>query len=483
MGSYALPRGAGNVSMGDQVLEPLDLQVLRTIRKYGMLPPGVHVLLGVSGGPDSVALLHCLSRLAGRTNWKLTVAHYNHRIRGAEADADEDFVRSLAARLQLEFFSERAPEEAGAGARRENFEQAAGRARYDFLRRAAVQAGARRIAVGHTMNDQAETVLARLLRGSGSQGLSGIHPVVGGLIVRPLLECTREGVETYLERLGADYREDRTNQDLRYQRNRIRHELIPYLETAFNRRVVGALARQAELARETAAYLAVEAQRSYRAVREAADAGIALPLAALEGLPAIMRKLVVRQALAEIRGSLRGITAGHVEDVLELCRQGVSGKRTELPGGGIVLREFESLVFMPGAPAAGPDYQYELCIPGRCRVPEAGLEFMAEISEQAPADAPRPGEGALLDGDRIAAPLIIRPRRPGDRYGGPGHRKVKKVLQASRIPVTRRDRLPVVVSGDAVVWVPGLRASRHFAFRAWSSTRSVVVEAKDVDER
>jgi tRNA(Ile)-lysidine synthase len=465
-------------------LEPLEVQVLRTSRKYGMFSPGDHVLVGVSGGPDSVALLHCLQRLAGRMGLRLTAAHYNHRIRGAEADGDEEFVRSLAARLQLPFVSERAPEEAGAAAApRGNLEQTARRARYDFLRSAAAAAGARRVAVGHTINDQAETVLARLLRGSGLQGLSGIHPVVAGLIVRPLLECTRQCVNAYLERLGAEYREDRTNLDLSYQRNRIRHALIPYLETAFNRRIVGALAREADLARETAAYLGAESLRTYRSARISSAGHISLPLPAIGELPPIMQKLVVRQALDETRGSLRGITAGHVEDVLALCRPGCSGKRIELPGGGIVLREFDSLVFMPGVPADMPDFRYELTVPGRCVVSEAGLEFAAGILEQAPGDIPPRSEGALLEADQITAPLIIRPRRPGDRYGGLGHRKVKRVLQASRIPVTLRDRLPVVASGDAVVWVPGLRASRHFAYRAGSGGKCVLVEARALTNR
>ncbi len=450
----------------------LEAQVLATIKKYGMLEPGDHILVAVSGGADSVALLHCLHRLSGAMQWKLAVAHFNHGIRGADADRDEEFVGRLAQQLGLPFVCERA-RLACPGA--PNLEQAARTARYAFLRRAAQSLGARKIAVGHSLDDQAETVLSRLLRGSGVEGLSGIRPVVAGVIVRPLLECRRGAIRAYLRRLQQPFREDASNRNLDFERNRIRHELIPYLERNFQRRTARVLARQADLARETAEYLDAQAGRAYEALRRPAELGLTLPAAGILELPPIIRKLVVRRALCEVRGSLRGISMSHVCAVLALCRPDASGAWVRLPGNALAIREFEHLAITAAAAPVTHFYRYELSVPGRCEVPEAGMIFIADFAEGA-------GQGlgadrAALRSDALPASLVIRPWLPGDRYGGPGHRKLKKVFNQERIPLRERRRLPVVAAGEAVVWVPGLRPAKSFIARPGSG-RCVLLQVR-----
>jgi tRNA(Ile)-lysidine synthase len=256
----------------------LEIQVLKTLRQYNMLAQGEHVLAAVSGGADSTALLLCLHNLSRRLAITLTVAHLNHRIRGREGDADEEFVRQMSAEMKLPFVSESIEVKREAAAAKQNIEELARRRRYDFLQRAARRVGAQKIAVGHNMNDQVETALFRFMRGSGLEGLSGIHPVVDGFIIRPLLECSREAIFDYLKQHKASYIEDSSNKDLRYARNRIRHELLPYLENNFNPRLVSTIAHETLLLRETWSFLNSRAKDSLANLRCPAESGISIKI-------------------------------------------------------------------------------------------------------------------------------------------------------------------------------------------------------------
>jgi tRNA(Ile)-lysidine synthase len=461
-------------------LATLELQVLRTIRKFAMIESGEHVLIAGSGGADSTALLLCLHDLAPLLNLKLTVAHLNHRIRGAEADEDEEFVRRWSADLGYYFLSESADVKALAAASKQNLEEAAREARYEFLRRAAARAGADKIATGHNLNDQAETILLRLLRGSGPAGLEGIRPVIDRRLIRPLLECSRDQILKFLSERKATYREDSTNSDLRYQRNRIRHELLPYLEKHFNPRLVTTLAREAAVMSAAWDFLEQQAHLEFEALRIAVGDGIALPTHDLMKLHPAVRGQVVRHALRELLGSLRGIEAVHIENVLRLCESKRSGRRVELPGCVLAQRNLGRLELQKGSGPAGVRFRYELAWPGSCYVPEAALEFVASLQEA--SDSPvRPSENtlhcAVLNPDAIPATLTIRSRLPGDRYGGQGHRKVKKMFLAARIPLPARAALPIVAAGEAVIWVPGFRPAKTFRAQP-ASGRSVLIEVK-----
>jgi len=456
----------------------LHLRVLRTIRRFGMLRRGDHVLVAASGGADSTALLLCLDDLAAVLGLELTVAHLNHGIRGADAAADEEFVRRLSTELGRPFVCESADLPARAAAAGKNLEEAAREARYAFLRRAAAEAGAARIATGHTLNDQAETVLQRLLRGSGPGGLAGIHPVAGGRVIRPLIECSRSQILDFLEKRGSGWREDASNLDLRYQRNRIRRELLPYLEKHFNPRLVETLGREAGIAAAAADFLEEHARREFERLRAPAPGGIAMPAAGLAGLHAALRPEIIRLALVELSGSRRGVEAVHIEEVLRLCGPGRSGRLVELPGGIRARRDLDLLVLASDSGRPG-GFHYELTWPGRCWVPEAGLEFSASL-EEPHADAQMPCNQdyirVRLDPEMLPATLIVRSPLPGDRYGGAGHRKLTKMLLAARIPRPRRERLPVVAAGSAVIWVPGFPPARFYRAKPHAG-RSVILEA------
>jgi tRNA(Ile)-lysidine synthase len=452
---------------------PLDNQALKTIRRFGMVKPGERVLVAVSGGADSVALLLCLQRLAARLKITVTAAHLNHRLRGAESDADEEFVRKLCARHGIDLIAESARVKEKAAASRQNLEEAAREARYDFLRRAARQVGADRIAVGHTLNDQAETVLMRLFRGSGAAGISAIYPVVDGVIVRPLLETGRAEILRYLKSLRIRHREDSSNRDLELRRNRLRNKWIPQLAREFNPRLIETLSREADLARETTDFLEQISRAEYKRLRAPVRGGISLPAKEIAEMHPLMKKLVWRHALLEVRGSLRGITTHHIEAVLGLCRTGQSGKVAELPGGTTVVRRFKNVAVLQHRPEAGSSFEYRLRLPGRCAVPEAGLEIIASEGENGDATL----FSACLDRDLLPRTLVVRSRRPGDRYGGAGHRKIKKMLIDARIDLQARSTLPVVAVKDAVVWIPGFKPARRYTARS-DSSRCILLQAR-----
>ena len=446
-----------------------------------MLKSGEHVLVAVSGGADSMALLICMHDLAPRMDLRLTVAHLNHCLRGAEANEDEEFVRSISARLGWPFVSGRVDVGARAATDCRNLEEAAREARYEFLHETAARVDAGKIATGHNLNDQAETVILRLLRGSGPGGLAGIQAVSGDRLIRPLIECGRAQVLEFLSRRQAEYREDATNQDLHYRRNRVRHELMPYLEEHFNPRLVETLAREASLGSAIHDFLETEAGQQLERVRIPLEDGIAMPVQELLQLHAALRHQIVRRALRELLGSLRGIGSIHVEEILQLCGLRQSGKQVELPRAVVAMNNLGRLELRKRKHKRQATFSYELPLPGCCRIPQAGLEIDASILAHPISKAESPDERtyALLNFETLPATLTVRSRLPGDRYGGSGHRKVKKMLLAARIPLEIRSTMPVVAAGETVVWIPGFKPAKLYRADAGFG-RSVLIEVRRV---
>jgi tRNA(Ile)-lysidine synthase len=445
-------------------LHPLEIQVRKTIEQFGMLSPGDHVLVAVSGGADSTALLLCLYKLAEDFPFSLTAAHLNHRIRGAEADEDQDFVRRMCAGLGVPFVSEIIEVKQQASEAKQNLEEFARKKRYDFLRRVALPIKAQKIAVGHNLNDQAETALFRFLRGSGLEGLSSIHPVVDGIVIRPLLGCSRDSIRKYLKLQGASYREDSSNADLRHARNRIRLDLLPFLEKNFNPQIVPALSRGASLAREAWSFIESQAAETYQGLHRRTENGILLKIDKLLELHPALQKQVLRHALKECLGSLRGIAAIHIQSALSLCVTGRSGDRIQIPHGSIAIRQFSSLLIQTGPYPADSAYSCILEVPGQCRIPKTGATFCCMICSAPNRETMKEKRfvRAYLDPSRLPQSLIIRSRKSGDHYGGPSHRKVKKMLIGNKIPQLQRTALPMIVAGNDVIWIPGFRPARGY---------------------
>jgi tRNA(Ile)-lysidine synthase len=454
----------------------LEIQAKKTIREHNMLNAGEHVLVGVSGGADSTALLFCLKRLAPELGLSLSVAHLNHGIRGAESDEDEVFVRQISDQLGLQFFSEIIDVKQQAAAAGQNMEELARRIRYDFLRRTARRIGAQKIAVGHNLNDQAETALFRFIRGSGLKGLASIYPVLDGWIIRPLLDCSGNSIREYLKNKTVAYREDSSNRDLRYARNRIRRELVPYLENHFNARLTHTIAHEALLARETWSFVESQAKEAFERIHIRVDGGISLQIKALIELHPALKKEVLRQALKVCLGSLRGIDATHIQNILDLSdREG--NRQVQIPRGGLVIRQSDRLVMLRSEPERNLSYVYELCVPGNCAVPEDGTLFSCRVGFAPNREVMKEKKytQAFLDPSVLPPTLTIRSRRAGDRYGGPGHRKVKRMLINNKIPRLQRSVLPMLTAGDHVIWIPGFRPARGYEAKP-DSADCVVIE-------
>ena len=410
----------------------LESGVAQALRGLGHPSAGECVVLGLSGGSDSVALLDVLVRLGRHRGFSVVAAHLDHALRPDSAE-DAAFCRQLCATLAVPLRTSRADVAARRQAEGGGLEDAARRERHAFLRRVMDEEGAAWIALAHTRDDQAETVLLRLVRGAGGLGLSAMRPRAGDLL-RPMLARSRRDVLDHLAARSLPWREDPSNADLSIARNRVRRELIPYLERHFNPAVREALARSAALLADDADVLAsVEAT--------------ALTLEGLRSAPRAVARLTVRRAL-QGAGGLRGVGLKHVDAILDLAAtEAPSGRRVALPGGREAVFNFDEVRIAPRR-VTTPPFSLPLTVPGAVALPD-GRRLVARAA-RGPAAA-----------DVVAvpdAPLEIRTRRPGDRVRASGRDlSLKRFLMDHRVPAQERGALPLLAAGHRVLWVPGQR--------------------------
>jgi tRNA(Ile)-lysidine synthase len=451
-----------------------------------MFEAGQRVGVAVSGGADSVCLLLVLRELAPDLGLTLSVLHLNHQLRGADSDADERYVEELASRLGFEVRSARADVLKVASDAGDNLEQAARRVRreffFDFLRRGVLH----RVALGHTRSDQAETVLFRFLRGAGTAGLAGMRPVTREGLVRPLIEVEREEVEQFLRDRGVAWREDASNRDPRFARNRIRHELLPRLAEE-NPAMAETLARLAAVAADEERYWDQEIERVVKGRLVLRPPAVLFRVDWIGTLERAVARRVIRRAILEFKGDLRSIDMEHVERILELMGNREGSARLQAPGVD-VLRSFDWVrLAPPGSYGAGDrDYELPAPVPGNVELPGGRSSLRLELQPEAGgAGSAYNKDGTELDWGRISGGLRIRNWRPGDRYRPVGHAgdtKIKFLFQEARIPLWERRGWPVLTCGDSIVWSARFGPAAEFAVSG--ETRSVlrVRELGDIDE-
>ena len=518
----------------------LPVRLLTPLKKRGMLRAGERVGVGVSGGADSVALLMLLLELREKLGIVLSVAHLNHKLRAKASDADERFVAKLAAKHGLTFHGESVDVAARAKRDKANLEDTGRRTRHEFFARLVAEGKVDRVAVAHTADDQAETVLAHIMRGTGLAGLGGIHPETE-CVVRPLLGVRRAELRAYLRARKQKWREDVTNLDTTRMRAGIRKKLLPLLEKEFQSGVVEHLASLAEFAREDEEFLELLARERCEALaRKTGDetrigvAGLVRPLgkgdfdtAGTESTEkkekkkdraertreeanneqrkekyAALTKRMLRRLIEERKRGTGQITAQHIAAVMDLARHGESGKLVQLPGGVDVRREREELVFCTNSSrfgrrnggkrgagkvggtekSPGKEYEHKIDFRNReavLRVPEAGCVIRLTVIDWPTNRGETRDSGAVLDRDRVRLPLVLRNWRFGDRLQPAGHQKahkLKRLLNEKRVSRWERDGWPVLTSGGVLIWARGFPVAAGFAAKEGTRTGILIAE-------
>jgi tRNA(Ile)-lysidine synthase len=458
----------------NDVIDAIEAALLRA-----RLRRGSSILVGLSGGADSVALTCALLDLRERLGFRIVAAHLNHRIRGDESDGDAEFVRSMCARLGVELIIERAD---GLDASISNLEERARDARREFLLRIADRVHADFVALGHHRDDQAETVLMRLMRGAGATGMAAMAARGPGRLIRPMLSVSRSEIREYLDARAIPFVEDSSNASRDILRNRIRAELLPMLERDYAPGLGGRLVELADEMRSLDDLVTAIAARELDAMRVSSGA---LDVSGFGAVNLAVQAVVIRLFLSEQLGSLRRISRAHVDAIGELILEGGPSDSIDLPGGWRAKREY-NLVRLAAAHESKTDnaaFSVAIAADGITIVEAAGFRFEASTIAAADASMPNSLSVAMFDAAKVAdAGLIARNFIKGDRIhpmGMRGTRKVHDVFVDRKLPRARRGRFPVVMVGDTIAWLPGL-ARGDCALVTKATETALRVEASEV---
>jgi tRNA(Ile)-lysidine synthase len=439
-------------------------KVRRTISHYGMIDPGDRILVAVSGGADSVCLLDILHELRAELGITLVIAHYDHGMRPSEDLLESQFVQGLATAMNLPFETEKGSLLMEGST--SSIEERARIARYRFLEGAMNRFHAQKIAVGHTLNDQAETVLMRLLRGSGPSGLAGIPPMRGNTIIRPLIELKREEIESYLEARELSYATDSSNFETKYLRNKVRLHLLPLL-LEYQPRLIEHLGQLADILNSENEYMERQAEDWVeKEGRQGADGEISVPLPSFKALSPPLRNRATRYLINKIGKKLRRIDYDHIQSILRLAKSDHPQGAIDLPQSLTVEKRYNALRFT----AVKRQKPQEFCELIEC----PGTFFLGAIDRsitlvEVDVDGNMKLENsqwiAHLDAGKIHYPLVVRNFRPGDRFiplGMTGHKKIKDFFIDLKIPSEMRASIPIIVSQNIPVWICGYRIDDRF---------------------
>lgn len=463
--------------------------VEKTIATYGMLKPKDSVVIGVSGGPDSVALLHVLFLIAPRFSLKLGVAHLNHCLRQNDSDKDAQFVEVLAKKYDLPYYTHKKDVRKYQIENKLSLEEAARRVRYSFLNNIANTMQYNKIAVGHHSDDNAELILMNLFRGSGTQGLSGIPPVRDNKIIRPLIKLNRSEIIDFLSQNKLEYVSDASNTDTKYFRNRVRHDLIPLLKTAYNPKISETLNRLSAIMRSEEEWIDDVVHSFYeKTVLDLKEDCIILSVSILNRYHPALQRRIIRMAIENIKGDLRRIRFVNINSVIGLLEKSSIYGKVDLPDRNRIQRDRDSLyVFKEKRMIRDVDeqtihsetftfeYQIEKLEPVFIRETGATIKFTEIPMEKVPDFRYTGQHTSFFDKDTLSFPMIIRNFRPGDAFkplGVGGTQKVKKFFIDKKVPRSERIKCPLLLSRGKIIWVVGHRIDE--SVKIMPSTRNVL---------
>ncbi len=447
-------------------------QVNTAIKKHSMLFEKDRVLIGLSGGPDSVCLLHALNNLKDGYKLSLHAIYIDHGLRPDEIPVEIEFCKKLCETLGVPFITKSIDVKSYAKEYGLNKQEAARGLRYKAFDETSLEINANRIALAHNADDQAETFFMRILRGAGQKGLSGIPPV-RGKIIRPLIEIERKDIEEFLDGISQSFIVDSSNLKKDYFRNWLRLAVMPEFKRQ-NLELIRTISRTSEIIREEDNYLELIVTKTLmKLIRKKTDKVIELFLVPLENMDKVILRRVLRRAIDAVKG-LRGISFIHIEDIIGLIKNGDSGDRLYLPKGIRVIKGYSTLILTSELPVKLGTYSLE--VPGEVVLREAGILIKSSIEEHRAEGKAQEKSVAILDADKVKAPLTIRARKEGDFFYPAGFGKKKKLQDFfvdEKIPRDERDSVPIVLSGEDVVWIAGYRADERF--KATPETKKILM--------
>ncbi len=463
------------------------MEVLRkfeqTIGRFNMLQKGDKVIVACSGGPDSMVLLHLLNQIKGKYDLKLIVAHVNHKLRGQESDEDERFVKKLAQYLRLAFYTRSFDVVRIARKKKLSIEEAAREVRYQHLNKLALRLKATKIALGHNADDQAETVLMRLIRGAGALGLTGMS-IVRGKIIRPLLQIKREEIEKFLKEQNLDFRIDSSNLRQDYLRNRIRLELLPHLKRNYNPKIIDTLNRTASILSAQEDYLEKEILKEFGKVAKAQKEKISLDLDKLFSYDIFLQREILRLVFERSGGGGFKASFNLVERVLSLAQQKKTGRRVFLNKDVLAEISARHLNFYK---VKKTEKDQPLIFPGIVEFRRFGIRLDSEVIKRKNLkEKPYSKDEmtAFLDWDKLKPPFILRNSKSSDRFrplGMEGTKSLKDFLTDLKVPRYEKERVRVLTSRGKIVWVLGYRIGDEFKVR--KTTGNILkIEAKESGE-
>lgn len=443
----------------------MEEKVLQTIDKKNLINSGDNIVLGLSGGPDSMALLYALIHVKKQIDFNLILAHVNHGVRGEEALRDEEFVKAQAKELNLECYTKKVDMVSYGKKMGITSEEAGRQLRYGFFREILMEKGGGKIAVAHNKDDQAETLIMRIFRGTGIDGLKGME-FLSNDIIRPILNITRKEIEDYIDSNGIDTVLDHTNLLPIYTRNKIRLELIPYIEENFNPNLVESLWRMSQISKIDSEFLEEASQEKYNYVLNKEEKNcIILNASLFKEQAESMQQRIIRNGIFNLLNDLQGFSEDHITAVKKLFLSEQTGKSLNLPRKIIARVDYNNLILENRKEKKSVDYLYPICL-GLNEIRDLPLNLEMELFDIEKLNKYYNDEFTLyVDYDRVQGSLFIRNRRPGDKfipYGMDGSKKIKDYFIDEKISKDKRDKIPLIVDGENILWILGYRSNNLY---------------------